>query len=163
MAQKFVYMFTNEMKKQICNIWGLRPSEFGKNTISEICVSANGEPMYRLPDYCENVIAVIREFLRENTETALHGYAEEAFTNCGDTVTKWFVYNVETHVLPVETRSAELPYINDCEECGYECEDDEYIARMETHEEGQVYVCPECGEKIEFKVYISRENIIISE
>ena len=159
MATKFTNMFSLEFKDKIGNIWGLAPSKLQET--GEFCISATGEPMYLEPDYCENIIIVVEKFLKENQDAYLYGNAEQMWSNCGDTTIKEFSYNPDTHILHVETRGAEIPYICECDECGYECEDDEYIARMETHEEGQTYVCPECGEEIEFEVYISEENINI--
>jgi hypothetical protein len=172
-AKFFAEMFYEELKDELYGLpWCSKPEHFKvtKDLDERFWMCVESEPIYRSCDYCDNGVYVVRKFLHKYPEADLYASLEESFNNCGDTHMVTMNWNPDERILHYEYRGADIPYIDYCDECDYDCnecpedEDEEtwteqYIAHMETHEPGTVYHCPNCGCEIEYDVVITRKDI----
>lgn len=172
-AKAFSEMFYEEIKALLYGLpWCSKPEhfQFTKGSDGRFWMDVDGEPLYSVCDYCDNATMVVKNFLHKYPEADLEANLEESFNNCGDTHLVTMRWDPSEQILHYEYRGSDMPYIDYCEECDYDCnecpedEDEDtweetYIARLETHEPGTVYHCPNCGCEIEYDVYIVRKDI----
>lgn len=153
-----------ELKDELYCKFELSENDFKQDELDgfELCVDE--APLFKYAEYGQQLRRVIERFLRENPETEFSAYYECSFSTCGDTT--MITYDYDNGVLRIETRNADLPYLDFCEECEYEfCDEDGEFAplvRLEGWSPDEVYVCPECGAKLEFNGFLNVEEIQIA-
>ena len=160
----FVEIYNRELKDQF--YWGeddfLSEDDFEHIGGGLYCMSVEQEPLFKMMENGAPYEDMIMTYLAAVPDANFSAWYECTFNNCGDIVSH--TYSYKNGELRIERRYADNASLDYCPECDWDayededCEDDT-LCLLEDYDPEKEYVCPNCGEVIDWDVDIIHETM----
>jgi hypothetical protein len=160
----FVEIYNRELKDQL--YWGeddfLTEEDFEQIGPGQYCMSVEEEPLFKMMENGAPFEYMILEYLRAVPDAKFSAWYECTFNNCGDIVSN--TYDYQDGELKIERRYSDMAYLDYCPECEWEaCDDEDFdddeLCLIEDYDPEKEYICPNCGEVLDWDVDIIHQTM----
>ena len=155
----FVEIYNRELEE--CLYWGeddfLSEEDFQDIGNGLYVMAVEQEPLFKMMENGAPYELMLLEYLKVVPDAKFSAWYECTFNNCGDIVQHHYDY--KDGLLKIESRYSDVAYLDYCPECDWEaCADEDFeedeLCLLEDYDPEKEYVCPNCGEVIEWDVDI---------
>ena len=135
----------------------LDEDSFSEESYGQIWLRIDEEPLFRTMENGEQLVPVIFAFLENNPDCEFYLDYECTFNNCGAIVQTKYKY--KDGILDIDDRYSEDSYMSYCPNCEWDAWDDDdfdedSLCNLEDYDPNEEYLCPNCGEPLEWDVGI---------
>lgn len=157
-VKTFVEIYNRELKDSLYDKDDIITEDDFEHIGNDIYViSVEQEPLFAMMENGWPYECMIMEYLKTVPDAPFSAWYECTFNNCGDIVSH--TYSYKDGELKIERRYSDNAYLDYCPECdwsAYEDDDleDDALCLIEDYDPDKEYICPNCGEVIEWDVDI---------
>ena len=158
-VETFVEIYNRELAEQF--YWGeddfIDESSFEYHKGIGYILGVDAEPLFKRMENGAQFAAVVHAYIEAVPDCDFTAWYECTFNNCGAIVSTEYVYRdgVLT-VVDKDSEESDLSYCPECDWDAYEDEDGEPLCTIDDWEEGKEFVCPNCGETLEWDVSVTK-------